>query len=64
MKTPNKTEMKLVLLNAQGASEAYLVASKAEARRIVRTWVDPQNLTARLFADGVEVYNGSARGLK
>lgn len=58
--------MTLILLNAQGASEQYTVATKAEARRIIRgAWADPERLTARLIGDdGEMLYEGSALGLK
>ena len=50
---PTKTTMTLRLQNDQGATQEYHgIADEAEAREIIATWNDPENLKATLIDEG------------
>ena len=55
--------MNLILINTQGASETHNVDSVEEAKEVVNSWSDPENFKARLYDEGVEMFDGEATDL-
>lgn len=52
----------LIVLNSQGASEQTSHDTKSAVRSAIRAWADPKNMTARVFEDGTQIYDGKALG--
>jgi len=48
--------MQLIIHNTEGASQEYAVASKQEAREIISTWSDPENLKVTLIDEGEMIW--------
>ena len=47
--------MTIIIHNNQGASETATIETKKQAQAVVNSWADPQNMTAVVLDEGVEI---------